>query len=46
LGVIDELTDAPAELSRVLIPDMEAHEIYRAGAKRQEIAYQSLFKGA
>jgi gluconokinase len=44
LGVIDELTDAPAELSRTFEPDMQAHEIYRAGAARQEHVYQSLLR--
>jgi gluconokinase len=46
LGVIDELTDAPAEFCRTFTPDMRAHEIYRAGAERQETIYQSLFKDA
>lgn len=44
LGVIDELTDAPADLSRTFEPDLRAHGIYRAGAARQEIIYQSLLK--
>lgn len=44
LGVIDELTDAPVELSRTFEPDMKAHEIYHAGAERQETIYQSLLK--
>jgi gluconokinase len=44
LGVIDELTDAPVELSRTFEPDMKAHEIYLAGAERQELVYQSLLK--
>ena len=44
LGVIDELTDAPDASSRTFEPDMRAHEIYRAGAERQEMVYQSLLK--
>jgi gluconokinase len=44
LGVIDELTDAPAELCRTFEPDMQAHALYLAGAARQEIIYQSLLK--
>jgi gluconokinase len=44
LGVIDELTDAPPDLSRAFEPDLRAHEIYRAAAERQESVYQSLLK--
>jgi gluconokinase len=46
LGVIEHLINVPAELSRTFEPDMEAHQIYLAGAARQEEVYQSLFKGA
>lgn len=44
LGVIDQLTDAPVALSRTFEPDMEAHAVYRAGAERQEVVYQSLLR--
>jgi len=44
LGVIDQLTDAPVALVRTFEPDMEAHALYRAGAERQEIVYQSLLR--
>jgi gluconokinase len=44
LGVIDHLLDAPDASSRTFQPDMRAHEIYRAGAERQETVYQSLLK--
>jgi gluconokinase len=44
LGVIDQLRDAPAALSRTFEPDMEAHALYLAGAERQEVVYQSLLR--
>ncbi|HJR07795.1 MAG TPA: gluconokinase [Pyrinomonadaceae bacterium] len=44
LGAIDHLADAPVGQSRTFEPDIEAHAIYRAGAERQEIVYQTLLK--